>query len=160
MTCARIDVVATQAGGTLTIGGHAMHRAAFAVTSVSDLWGPDQLRGGDLLIPGRPGVLALPRRRTVRKVALPMVLDGRFQVDGSPSGANELVGLKGIITWLNDNLIAPAVGDGTRALTLTDPAAGDDLTGRVTVEGIEVGNKVRGLWLAVLDITLPDGRLA
>lgn len=156
--CVRIDVVGTQAGGTLTIGGEVMHRTAFAVTQVAPLWPRKELRGADLLIPGAAGVLSLPRRVTARKVTLPMVMDGRFLPDGTDA-PSELGGIKATLAWLDANIVAPSTGNSTRVAILTDLDGGDPYVGPITVEGIEPGDKVRGLWRAVIDITIPAGNL-
>ncbi len=126
MTCTgRINVAATQIFGSLTIGGMLMHRLAFAVTDVTDLWlGPD-VRGEDLMIPGRPGRIAFPRRADVTERQLPMVIDGRFDVSGNEFAGNEFEGLLQNIEYLRANVVDPTgVGDGTRAISLTRPGGG------------------------------------
>lgn len=151
--CPRIDVARTQAAGSVAIAGETMHRVAFAIASVAPLWAPAPRRGGNLVVPGRAGTLALPRHVTEAKVALPMVIDGRFLPDDSPA-PDDLAGLAVTLRWLDDNI----VGTTPRTLTLT-PAAGPDLTATVNVEGVTLGDRNRGLWFAVLDLTIPAGRL-
>lgn len=163
MACtSRIDLARARVAGELSIDGEAMQRAAFAVTNVTDLWLGAPQRGSDLTIPGRPGVLSMPRRATTRSVTLPMTLDGRFDVDGDPTyDGNELEGMRVLLAWLTANVTGPTyLTDGTRAATLTVPGGPITGSGPVTVEGIEVGQKVRGLWAAVLDLTIPAGALA
>lgn len=158
MTCPRINVPGTQAGGTLYLDEEVMHRTAFAVAQVSALFAPAPRRGADLLIPGRPGLLSLPRLSDARRVGLPMVIDGQFLPDGTESG-HDLSGLKFTLAWLDEHVIAPEGGSSTRLLRLTDPGGLPDQTATVTVEGVTLGQRNRGLWFAVLDLTLPTGRL-
>lgn len=161
MTCTgRINVAATQIFGSLTIGGVLMHRLAFAVTDVTDLWlGPD-VRGEDLMIPGRPGRIAFPRRADVTERQLPMVIDGRFDVSGNEFAGNEFEGLLQNIEYLRANVVDPTgVGDGTRAISLTRPGGGSPLTGTAHILNLENGGKKGSLWAAMLTLSFPDGSL-
>lgn len=161
MTCTgRINVAATQIFGSLTIGGVLMHRLAFAVTDVTDLWlGPD-VRGEDLMIPGRPGRIAFPRRADVTEREVPMVIDGRFDVSGAEFAGNEFEGLLQNIEYLRANVVDPTgVGDGTRAISLTRPGGGSPLTGTAHILNLENGGKKGSLWAAMLTLSFPDGSL-
>lgn len=142
-----------------------MHRPAFAVIDVTLLWtGPPQ-RGADLVIPGRAGVLSMPRRAQARQVSLPMVIDARFAVDDDPidepgDGDAELANRHALLDWLGLNVSDPTyTGDGTRTATLTGTGTNLDRAGPVTVEGITPGRTMRGLMVATLDLTLPAGVL-
>lgn len=156
----RIDVARSRASGSLTIGSVFMHRDAFAVVDTLPLRGASARRGADRLIPYADGLTPKRRRRTVTEVSLQMVIEGRIDVDGDPH-SDPIEGLALNIEWLMSNLVEPLEsGDGTRGASLTTPGGGPTLTGPVHVENMELGDRNQtGLQLAVLDLSLPRGRL-
>lgn len=156
-----IDVGAASRDGVLTIDGVAMMCPAWAITDVTPLWmGPAQ-RGTDLLIPGRSGQLPNPRRADLTKVTLRMVIDGTVDRTGAAWPCGEREGLRRNVLFLRENVSDPTnLGDGTRALALVTPDLSSTLRGRATIEGLRTGVRSGPIWVAVLELSLPDGALA
>lgn len=151
----RINVTRCTRDGQLWIDGESMQRVAFAVISVSPLWAPVTQRGSDLLIPGRTGVIGMPRRGTSTTYALRMIIDGGFDAAGSPT-TNTGDGLAANIDWLEANVSGPvAIGDGQRQITYTRPG-GAMLSGRGHVT-LQLGDRVRDFFRAVLAIEVASG---
>jgi hypothetical protein len=156
-----IDVAAASRDGVLTIDGVVMMCPAWAVTDVTPLWmGPTQ-RGSDLLIPGRPGQLPNPRRADATKVTLRMVLDGSVDRDDVPWTCGEREGLRRNVLFLRQHVSDPTnIGDGTRGLALVTPDLSSTLTGRATIEALRTGVRSGPVWVATLELSLPDGALS
>jgi hypothetical protein len=156
-----IDVAAVSRDGVLTIDSVVMMCPAWAVTDVTPLWmGPAQ-RGQDLLIPGRPGQLPNPRRADLTKVTLRMVIDGSVDRTGAAWPCGEREGLRRNVLFLRQNVSDPTNhGDGTRGLSLVTPDQSSTLTGRATIEALRTGVRSGPVWVATLELALPDGALA
>jgi hypothetical protein len=155
-----IDVACTREAGSLSIDGQLLHRPAFAVLDASELWGPPKLRGSDLLIPGRAGLLPLTRRVTATDRVLRMAIDGRYKVDGTAS-SSDLQGVADIIDWLTTNLVLPpGTAAGTRLATYTSPDGLSSKVAPVHVLAVTPGTKVGPLWRATLDLSIPAGVFA
>lgn len=119
------------------------------------LAGPDQ-RGSDVLIPGAAGVLPQPRRATVSKRSLPMVVYGDYDQDGA-AVADGAAGLIANLDHLRANVTDPTgVGDGTRTLTL-HLTGGATRTCPVHVEGMDLGDEGVPAVRAVLRLSFPSG---
>lgn len=153
-----LDWECTRDDGTLTIDGVMMHCPAFAVLDVAKLWeGPDQ-RGDDVKIPGRPGVLATPRRADVTPVTLRLVIDGRMDRLGNewPTPAQ---GLLENVLWLRENVTDPTyIGDGTRTVSLTSPDGSRTFEGPAHVSMVP-GARLGPVARYALSLSLPDGAL-
>lgn len=149
-----IDVPCTTTNGTLYVGSQIMHRQAFAVMDVTPLWlGPNQ-RGTNLLIPGRPGRIIMPKRADETTASLRMLLDGRYTVGGTPtSDSNQ--GLFDIFIWLR-SLTAPSSGT---AVTLYEPDGVGSITGTAQLR-LTMGDRTGPLQRALLEVTMPNGSLA
>lgn len=148
------------AAGNLTIGGVAMNTPAWTVLNLSVLWSPADQRGSDRLIPGAAGVVAYPRRATVTRHSLQMLISGTHDRTGS-AAANAFTGLQVNIDYLLANVVNPTgVGDGTRSAVLTMPD-GTTRTEPVHVVGLEVSDVVgNATWArAVLELSIPSGRI-
>lgn len=141
-----------------TIGGIPFPCPAWEVRSLLPLWHSAKQRGDDLLIPGAPGVRAYPRRSTITKRSLELIIYGFFDVDGNVN-ADVREGLEENVDYLKANVVAPvASATGTRVCVLTLPS-GATKTGDVHVEDLDLGEfgptSVRG----TLFLSLPDGEL-
>lgn len=150
-----IDVECTKADGELYVGAESMHRPAFAVMDPSPLEHGAE-RGTNLLIPGVPGTLLMPKRTDEATVTLRMLLDGRYTQSGALSVLGDARGCRDLRVWLRSNVYGPTTGG--RALTLYLPGGGSvSGTGHVTIQfGVRVGPIQR----AVMVVNLPDGLLA
>lgn len=160
MSCpGKIDVAGSLADGELRVSGSTMHTPAYAPVDLTELWeGPDQ-RGDDLMIPGAPGVLPMPRRADVSERRVHMVIDGSVAYTGAV-WSNEREGLRRNVARIRSIASDPTgVGDGTRAITLTSPDGLTTLSGYAHVS-LKVGAKTKGLWRAELVLSLPSGYLA
>lgn len=145
--------------GTLTIDGVSLHRPAFVVVDLTPLWLDGDQRGDDVLLPGAVGVIAEPRRVTVTKRTLPLLIDGEWMPDGT-AAPDPWIGFQASIDYLRANLTEPTgVGDGTRTATLTMPN-GDVRTGPVHVGPLGLGKFLDGRGRASLDLSLPQGMLS
>lgn len=146
--------------GTLTIGGvELVNSHAWTITDLKPLWeGPD-VRGTDRLLPTAAGVIAYPRRATVSKRNLAMVIVGDTDWTGAPY-SDDAVGLETNVMYLRAHVIDPTgTGDGTRPAVLTLPS-GATRTGNVHVVGLTFGTQQQGKTLATLAIEIPAGALA
>lgn len=87
---------------------------AWRLTDLTSLYDEADVRGDDILIPHSAGVLAQPRRRTVTKKALPIVVFGDYDLDGV-AHTDPREGLAINTAYLMTNVVAPpGTGDGTR----------------------------------------------
>lgn len=148
------------AAGNLTIGGIAMMCPAWVVLNLHELWQPADQRGEDRLIPGTAGVVAYPRRDTVTRRSLQMLISGTHDRTGAAT-SSPLAGLQANIDYLRANVVAPTgTGDGTRSAVLTMPDA-TTRTEPIHVVGLEFGDvREDGQWVkAVLSISIPTGRV-
>lgn len=126
------------------------------------LWAGFAVRGEDRLIPLTPGVIAYPRRMTVTRHDLRLLVVGDVDGETGDPFLDPIVGLQTNIEYLRDNVIEPVVSaTGTREAELTMP----DLTVRVAnihVLGLVVQNYQLGmcgaLAITTLQISIPGGR--
>jgi hypothetical protein len=154
-----MDYLPSTWDGTLTIASVSMHTPAWSVFDVATLWAGPEARGEDLLIPGRAGRVAMPRRADATTRSLPMLIDGSVDRTGTP-WVSYRDGFRRNLLYLRQNVTDPSAG--TRTVTLTTPAGvapGPTLTGAAHVS-LEVGEPVQGLWRAVLTLTFPAGGLS
>lgn len=99
--------------GTLSLNGIAMQRAAWWVDLTPLYRGPD-VRGSDRLLPGVTGVKAYPRRRTVTRHSLRLLISGQYDAAGAATALDPEEQLEAHVAWLNANLLhLTDVGDGT-----------------------------------------------
>lgn len=147
------EVTAWKAQGELVVAGQSMMCPAWCVLDVSPLWGPAAQRGQNLLIPGRPGKIGMPRRRDETGFSLPMLIDCTVDRTGAP-WASIPVGLAGNLAYLESNVSGPvSTGDGTRTVTL------GALSGPAQVS-LVLGEQVGMLRRAVLTLLFPSGGLS
>jgi hypothetical protein len=136
----------------LSVAGVALATPAFKGTDLSDLLRPADQRGSDRVIP-HGGVIAKPRRRTVSKRSLPLVIDGSRDSDGLVI-ANYRLGVATHVAFLTTNLVDPIpTGTGTRSATLV--LASGSYTRDVHVEGLELGDRDGPILFAVLQLSIP-----
>lgn len=148
--------------GTLTIDGVLLNTPAWDCTDLTTLWVEATVRGGDRLLPGVPGVIPYRRRLDVTTYALPMLISGDVDQDGTDY-PNAWVGLETNMDVLWSDVVAPTnTGDGTRPAVLTMPS-GLERTADVHVLGLRVSSAVgastdHALVRAVLQLSVPAGR--
>jgi hypothetical protein len=145
----------------LEIDGYPLATPAVRVTNLSVLWEPGDVRGEDRLIPGAAGVVAYPRRPTVTRKVLELLVFGDRDDEGVPH-ADTRQGLYDNVKKLNQMVTGPvsASGDGTRDIVLHLPDGATTMSGRGHVIPplffVNVGpDNLRG----TLDLSLPDGAL-
>lgn len=162
-----IDVAGTKVAGQLFIGGSSysamndMHRSAFAPKDLSVFWfhSSDTVKGENRDVPGTPGTVPLPKRHQEWSITLPFEIDGRYKYDGT-TNANAYQGLYDNLKWLHTYIVGPTyVNDGTRLIKVMAPNGTNYLYGTAQINGIDVGTKVKTVWLAALDLTIPSGTL-
>jgi hypothetical protein len=144
----------------LTIDGVAMNCPAWQVLNLHVLTQPAEQRGNDRLIPGSAGVLAYPRRNTVTRHSLQMLISGTHDRNGS-ANANSFQQLFTNIDYLNFNVVfPPGTADGTRTAVFSRSGQAVDLTEPIHVLGLELGQvREDAQWIkAVLTISIPSGR--
>lgn len=138
----------------LSISGVVLANPAYFITDLSDVRRPADQRGRDRIIP-HGGVLAKPRRRTVSKRMVPMIIDGSVDTNGAPTG-NYQAGMEGHLAYLNANVVAPvSSGDGTRPATLM--LAWGPKYANVHVEALEIGRRSGPTAWATLHLSIPGG---
>ena len=145
--------------GSLSISGIALGGPAWCVTDLSPLYETAEVRGTDRLLPSAAGVVAYPRRATVTRVDLNMVIAGGFDRFGV-AYTDTKRGLYLNWKFLVDNLVAsPGGATGTRSAVLTTPAL-TTLSGSVHVQRLRPGITPGPYMLAVLELSIPAGALA
>lgn len=138
----------------LVVSGITLATAAFFGTDLSDLRRPADQRGRERIIP-HGGVIAKPRRRTVSKRSLPMVIFGNTDQNGNALSDYQ-AGMDAHIAYLNANVVAPiSSGDGTRAASLV--LANSVRNAQIHVEGLEIGRRHGPTAWATLHISIPGG---
>ncbi len=148
------------AAGGLTIGGISLTTTWCKVLNLVDLWMPADQRGDDRIVPFYAGVLAQPRRDTVTRRSLRLVVAGDVTYTGATTG-DAFERLQINVDYLRANIVAPTgVSDGTRTAVLTMPD-GTTRTEAVHVTGMELGRYAEDArWLlATLDLSIPSGRI-
>jgi hypothetical protein len=142
--------------GALTINGVLMHRGAWDCVDVLELWEAADQRGSDRIISGVNGVIPFPRRPTVTKHSLPMVISGAVDQAGTPN-TDPIIGLEANIDYLEANVVNGSVAaDGTVAASIVKPS-GATRTANIHVLALRLGKRVRWNLLATLDISIPTG---
>lgn len=161
MTTSRGDLVVEvpTCYGQLSIDGVSMHRLAWQIPDLSDLWKSPEIRGGDRLLPGVVGVKPYRRRKTVTRYSLPLLVNGhwdRFDVEVADPDGQLAVNMR----YLLDVVALPTnVGDGTRPATVTWPD-GEETTADVHVLGIPAGQLLPNAVLrTTLELSVPGGDL-
>lgn len=146
--------------GALTLNDIGMHRLAWDVLNVADLWGSAKTRGEDRIVPGSDGVRSYRRRPTTTTVTLNLVITGVVDPDGTPY-TDPVDGLFQNIWYLRQYVADPrGSGDGTIPLELLMPD-GSTWGADVTIEdGLQLGDMMRYHRRAVLDVVLPLGSIA
>lgn len=156
--------------GSMTIDGFSMNRPAFAIIGDErgvggyvQLWADFDVRGQDRLLPGATGVIAYPRRMTVRRMDFRLIVVGDVnQAGGSVSDSRE--GLEANLKYIRANLLAPvATTTGTRTAILTLPS-GATRTAEIHVLGVVTQSyglsECGAIWVGTLQISIPFGRFA
>lgn len=167
-----MPLVNYEAEGNLAIDGVDMNRPAFAVIGdengnggLVQLWADFDVRGEDRLLPGVTGFLAYPRRITVKRFDLRLLVVGDVDQTGAPT-ADSLIGLQNNLEYIRANVLAPVVSStGTRAGVLTLPSAA---TRSASVHVLGVVTQSYGfasgcsgaIWIGTLQISIPAGRFA
>jgi hypothetical protein len=156
--------------GNLTIGGIDMNRPAFAIIADErgeggfvQLWADFDVRGEDRLLPSATGVIAYPRRITVRRMDFRLLVVGDVDQAGTPV-VNTKVGLQNNLEYIRANVLAPVVSaTGTRAATLLMPS-GATRSADIHVLGVVTQSYGFGacgaIWVGTLQISIPAGRFA
>ena len=149
----------TSCHGSLAIDGVDLHTMAWCVPDLSALWGTPDVRGSDRLLPGSAGVIAYPRRRTVTRYSLPLLVNGHWDEDGIEHGDPEAQ-LARNWAYLQDNLLdQPGTADGTRTAVWTLPDA-NVVVADVHVLGTAAPTIVAGTVLrTTLELSVPGGDL-
>lgn len=117
------------------------------------------VRGDDLVIPGRGGVLGRGRERDSVQVVLPFVVFGSKDENGDPH-SDVGAGVWANLDYLATQILADSVGTVTGTFTFRDDTT---VSGDVKVLDMEVGalgDGVRGAVNAPLTVLLVDGRLS
>lgn len=139
----------------LSIAGIALATPAFKGADLSDLLRSADQRGGDRVIP-HGGVVAKPRRRTVSKRSLPLIINGNVDQDGNAI-SNYRTGVDTHIAYLLTNLVEPiTTGTGTRSATLT--LLTGSYTTPVHVEALDIGDREAAIVKATLQLSIPAGQ--
>lgn len=151
------EVACSRADGVLTISNVAMQRAAWLVSDVRPLWDDAEQSGQNLVIPGAPWPLPEMRRGAETIVPLRMLVDGRYQPNGSPSVVSERQQQRTNLRYLGQYVTRPTyIGDGTRLVELTDPDGSYTASAAAHVS-MRIGESVGPLTRCVLTLSFPQG---
>lgn len=140
----------------LTISGISLATPGWNCGDLSPLVDGPDLRGEDVLLPGVAGVIALPRRITVSKRSIEMIIFGAFDRFGTPQ-SNRRVGLQNNTQYLIDNLLLPPGGDGTRPAVLTMADASTRSAYVHVISPLQLSASGQDTRRAVLTLSIPGG---
>lgn len=142
--------------GALTIGGTSMNNKAWASLNNYVLWPGAPRRGENLKVPGRPGRIALPRRKDEADLTLEVLIIG----DCGPTGTPFLNRSAGLATnWITLRSAIMDWGGSTISASLVLPNS-VTLSGAVQVVDHDFGETgVTGALTLTIDLTLPSGEL-
>ena len=116
----------------------------------------EEHRGQDRLVPGTAGVIANPRRLTVVRWSLPLIINGAYDSDGALQ-ADAHQGLRDNITEIKTVSAPVSSGSGTRTVVWTRPDA-TTVTASAHVGPLRIGEKVSShVVRATLDLSIPAG---
>jgi hypothetical protein len=158
------------ADGTLTIDGISMNRPAWGVFGdergeggLAKLWVEFDVRGEDRILPSVTGVIPYPRRMTVTRKDLRLVVVGDVNESGSPI-ADTRIGLQDNLEVLRNSVFEPvASSSGTRAAELLTPN-GTVLEADIHVLGVQTQtyhlSECASIWVGTLQISIPGGRFS
>jgi hypothetical protein len=163
----------TDIEGTLTISSISMNPTNGAWAVIGDeqgrgglvhLWSKFDVRGEDRLLPTATGVIAYPRRITVTRCDLRLLIVGDIIGQTSAPASDSIEGLAANIEYLRAQILAPVVSStGTRAATLTVPGQ-SNRTANIHVLGMVTQSYQLGicgaLAVCTLQISIPGGRFA
>lgn len=161
-----------QLEGQLTVGGINLNPSNGAWGVIGDergeggllqLWTDFDVRGEDRVLPSATGVIAYPRRMTVTRHDLRLIVVGDVIGETSAPASDTRVGLRTNLEYLRTNVWAPVVSStGTRSASLTLPTGGP-LTGDIHVLGVVTQSyhyeECGSIWIGTLQISIPGGRL-
>lgn len=150
--------------GHLTIDDVNLHTPAWCLIDLSDLWGTQDLRGANRVIPGMRGRKAYRRRIDQTRFQLPFVISGACDENGflyADAGLGWPEGLEANVAYLQNYLSAVDTdrGDSTRRATFTLPS-GNVRRSWVQVLGIRGGLVDGGIMRATLDLLDVEGKLS
>lgn len=159
--------------GTLTISTISMNPANGAWGALGDetgrgglvhLWSKFEIRGQDRVLPSATGVIAYPRRMTVTRCDLRLLIVGDVIGQTGVPASDPVEGLATNIEYIRANILAPVVSStGTRAATLTVPGLATR-SANIHVLGLDIQSYQLGMCGAIavttLQISIPGGRFA
>jgi hypothetical protein len=141
----------------LEISSTPLATPAWRILDLSRLYGMSK-RGADLVMHGAEGVRPYERIVTIRSVALPLIVEGRQNREGTTYG-NIYEGLDDNIDALMTAVVVPpGTTEGTRA-AVWHRATGN-LTADLHVEGLEPERWGKGWIRFSLELSNPAGRWA
>lgn len=143
--------------GTLTINSISMSTPGWKVLDLSPLWGPPDLRGQNVVIPGTAGRHVRPRRVDETVYQLPMVIYHGFNVSGTPY-ADPSNGLQTNVEYLYAQLVSASLTS-TVSATLVWPSS-TSKTAAVQCQLQLSDHYGNSATRAVLYLTVPAGRFA
>ena len=146
--------------GTLTVNGLALNADWVCAYDLAPLLDDGEVRGSDRLIPHATGAVGYPRRRTVTRVDIPLWISGLVRWDGVPQ-ADHAMALIGNVEYLRTNIgIAKQTGDGTVTASWTRPDGTVRTAAAHVIPPLRVRPQNRDVALAVLTLSLLQGRFS
>lgn len=159
-SCAFPPLVPRTNYGALSLNGVLMHRGAWNVVNVEELWiGGQTTRGGDRILPGFGGVLSYPRIQTATSRTLLLLVSGAVDLSGAVS-SDAVSQLAANLDYLKVNVTNPqaAVDAGSLDGTITADIAMPDASTRsgvVTIESFVRGDVFKAVTACTIDLTIP-----
>lgn len=144
--------------GSLAINSIQLMSTRFQVLNLAELHGGGAVRGGQIVIPGQPGVKPTPRRRTAWTVDLQMLICG--EDDGAGNAfADPVVGLISNLNVILNSVADPPTPPTVTRTAVWTPWQSTAKTFPVVVEEFTVGQQMNpSTCRATLSIMLPGGR--
>ena len=148
----------TSCFGSLTVNGILLNTTWVCAYDLAPLLDDAELRGSDRLIPHAAGVVPYPRRRTVTRIDLPLWIAATPRFDGTPQ-SDLAMGMVTNIEYLRASLgVASQTGDGTVVASWSRPDGTARTADAHVITPLRVRPQNREVALAVLTLSLPDGR--
>ncbi len=155
----RIDICQ----GTVLLDGLSMHRLAWELYDLSELHNGPAQRGDNRLLPGNPGTISYPPRKTQTRFSLPFLICGAWNLNDDYVDADDRwEQLASNMAYLMDNVWLPTgVSGGTRTLEWDIPGAVGTVTSEVQVLPAQPprGLGDAAVFVTTLELLAPDGDL-
>lgn len=152
----------TECSGELTFTGDGapfpftMHRQAWCLTDLSELWLMPSLRAANVIISGTRGRRPYAPIEDETDFALPFIISGVVDENDAATTLDENEQLERNIALLRSTVLDPD-GAATKPASLTSPDGSQTFTADIQVLGLVTRYRKSGLWVGTLHVRVPYG---